>query len=78
MGEMPDRIPEPDPEFLLAIKEYNATPIGAIELAIAANGGPEYRQEACTCDREVGWQCEYCTIREGLRAAHHALSKKTE
>lgn len=37
-----------------------------INLAIAANGGTDFRKEWCQCDPSIGAvPCEYCAIRAG-------------
>lgn len=41
-----------------------------IDLAILANGGDEFKEEACTCDPAVGMvPCAYCAIFYALKGA---------
>lgn len=47
------------------------------DTAFLANGGghPEWREDQCRCDPEVGVQCEYCAIWSALNAARNYVSE---
>lgn len=49
----------------------------AVELAHLANGGKEFRQDWCECDRECGMvPCRYCAIHDALSRTERYLRNK--
>lgn len=48
--------------------------LARVELAIEANGGPDYDEKACECDVEVNAApCRYCAIRDALNETQRWL-----
>ena len=48
-----------------------------LSLAIAANGGKEFRKDFCHCDPSVGYVvCEYCAIYHALKYAKEYVMGK--
>ena len=55
----------------------SVTLLARVELAIAANGGPDYDEKACDCEPEVNaGPCRYCAIRDALNEMHRWLKVK--
>ena len=58
-------------------KDREKNLLNNIDLALAANGGREFRDDYCQCDESVGYcPCQYCAIHYALEQVEKYIKER--
>jgi hypothetical protein len=75
-GQFPDD--SSDEDFELTGKVPASELRERITIAFHALGGREWKKDCCNCDREIGYECEYCAIHDGLECGEEFADRLAE